>query len=344
MNCKSARSALEKFEEGEAINSAVIMAHINSCESCGREYRAVAQISESFDSLKAPEAGSNFNLKVWEKIGEVSPSPFVSFLSVIRKPFVFLPAAAMAVVLIVFVSTVQIKKAVLPQHNMETAMKQTTKYVQVARLAVKQAKKSTSNETVAVKPDGIIEQVKIGKIVRQEPVVASIKPVVHDSKAAESAPFSNDDRTTIQPAAFSSSGGSALVASANKQPDTGAGKLVSDKNKPGPDPGMVKSWPEIKTPVPAVKPVEIRNNVINALNNEKLIIKYRIDTAAEAVITIYDRNGKPVKQFEGSKQPGVYSFEWGGEGDNGVLLGAGIYIIHVKTDITDTKFKAAIIK
>jgi hypothetical protein len=337
MNCKNTKTALEKFEEGEAINNDVIMAHINSCESCGREYRAAVQIRESFDSIKAPEAGGNFNLKVWEKIGEVSPSPLGSILSAIRKPFVFIPAAALAAFVLVFVSTIQMKKTVLPQHdNMETAVKQTARNVRVAVLPVKHIKKHISSETADVKSAVAVGQAGTEKTVQQEPVMASFKPAV-PNKEAESASFSNDDRSGVQGAAFSRQGGSASVSSASKQPDQAA-------VKPGTDQGVFKSRPEIKTPLAAVKPVEIKNNVINVLNNEKLVIRYRIDTSVDAVITIYDRTGKPVKQFVGSKQPGVYSFEWGGEGDNGVLLGAGIYIIHVKTDITDTKFKAAIIK
>ena len=63
------------------------------------------------------------------------------------------------------------------------------------------------------------------------------------------------------------------------------------------------------------------------------------------VIKVFNKKGENVKIiFNGSKVPGIYQDKWDGTDDAGTIVAAGMYIVYVKTDLTEKKIETAVVK
>jgi flagellar hook assembly protein FlgD len=114
--------------------------------------------------------------------------------------------------------------------------------------------------------------------------------------------------------------------------------------------GVVSSAAISKTQVIAVKsslpePVVIELNVFNPDMGQAMHIKYEVKKSTMVTVIIFNLKGEPVANLvRTQKEPGVYEEKWSGRGDSGVAVPSGKYIIYIKTDQTEQKIKAAIIK
>jgi len=103
---------------------------------------------------------------------------------------------------------------------------------------------------------------------------------------------------------------------------------------------------ERETPLPTMEEnIKVYNNVVKPLQNKGIVIRYKVEEAAEINIVVYSKMGEPVKKlFSGEKTRGVYEAEWKGEDESGKAVADGIYIVYVKTGLVEKKIKAMVVK
>jgi hypothetical protein len=100
-----------------------------------------------------------------------------------------------------------------------------------------------------------------------------------------------------------------------------------------------------KRPVELEGPLVIKNNVIKPLSGQGMTITYKVEEACNVLIRVYNRKGEPVKTLVQALQgSGVYTEIWKGEDRDNRVVGDGIYIVHVKTCLTEQKIKAIVVK
>jgi len=315
MSCKKVNGLINSLIEANitAAEEAEIKTHAQTCEKCALEYKAALALKSVFLEMKEePKLPADFNLKVWDKIGEQSPSMIDRVMNYIKRPVFVVPAAAFAAAVLfgLFVmnpAVVQDKKVEFASAEpaVKTVEKQqiTKTKKAVTYITQKQAEGETrivSAETV--KEDIIKEETKDIPQVNQ---VAQVKPAL-DEKLPP-ALKGNGDTSSAAPV---------IAAAADKK--------------------------VIVTPTPAE--IEVRNNVINAVKGEKFVIKYRLDDLGQVEIRIYDRTGQPVVHFYEKKPAGAYEFTWDGKDDSGRAAASGIYTVYIKTPLVEKKIKAAVIR
>ncbi len=313
MSCKKTTGLINSLIEGSitAAEEAEIKAHIITCRKCAAEYKAALALKEVFSGMKEePRLPDDFNLKVWDKIDAASPSLIDRILSYVRKPVFIAPAGVLAAA--VLFGLFVMNPAVVQDKKTEIAS---------AESAVKTAEKQKINN-VKTEEVNIARKESGGQtIMAAAPTV--VRDIIKESPAAESKPeqlaavIPSFDEKLPQPLKGNDEAASAPVVAA------------ADKSI-------------VITPTPAE--IEVKNNVINAVKGEKLVIKYRMDNQGQAEIRIYDRAGRPVLHYYESKAAGVYEFIWEGKDDSGSAVASGIYTVYVKTPLVEKKIKAAVVR
>jgi len=267
-------------------------------------------IKKAFSEKPKINLPPDFNSKVWEKIGEREPS----WLDNIFAASFLKPALGFALLLVV--ALIVFKPAGLqPEKKADEIM------ASKPAMNVKRAPNGNSRPSqVEVKE---YPALRAGNTAGNEPVMAEVpvKPEEMQAEVKKETIANVTGANTAMPVMPSVPG--AAVSAAG----------VTDK------PGITLNRP------PAAPELEIKGNIIKPLNNEEMVIKYRLDSAGEVLITIYDRTSRPVlKVTEKQPEAGVYSFSWKGRDSSGRLLEDGIYIVTIKTPLTEKRIKAAIIK
>jgi hypothetical protein len=314
MSCKKVNGLINSLIEANITEAeeAEIKTHAQTCEKCALEYKAALALKSVFSDMKEePKLPADFNLKVWDKIGEQSPSVIDRVINYIKRPVFAVPAAAFAAAVLfgLFVMNpgiVQDKKVEFA--SAEPAVKITEK--QQAKKTKKAVtyitQKQSDGETRIVSAETVKEDIikEESKDIPQVNQVAQIKPDV-DEKLPTALKGNNEG-----------SAAPVIAAAADKK--------------------------IIVTPTPAE--IEVRNNVINAVKGEKFVIKYRLDDLGQVEIRIYDRTGQPVVHFYEKKPAGAYEFTWDGKDDSGRAAASGIYTVYIKTPLVEKKIKAAVIR
>jgi hypothetical protein len=81
--------------------------------------------------------------------------------------------------------------------------------------------------------------------------------------------------------------------------------------------------------------------------NPSTTLRYTIPEgeAKEIAIEIYDMRGRKVKTlFSGLREAGVYEVHWDGKDKNGILVGSGIYLARLRSDVVVTIRKMVLAK
>jgi hypothetical protein len=100
-----------------------------------------------------------------------------------------------------------------------------------------------------------------------------------------------------------------------------------------------------KRPVELDGPVVIKNNVIKPLSGQAMTVIYKVEGTCNVLIRVYNRKGEPVKTLAQALQgTGVYTVTWSGEDNDSKVVADGIYIVHIKTCLTEQKIKAMVVK
>jgi anti-sigma factor RsiW len=87
---------------------ALVLAHLESCDGCRREYEAEASLGEMLKRAAAREERefpSLVSARVWEAIRNEKPSPF-AWLQTLLRPAIAVPVAAAAAVAIFFATPI----------------------------------------------------------------------------------------------------------------------------------------------------------------------------------------------------------------------------------------------
>lgn len=313
MSCKKVNGLINSLIEGNitAAEEAEIKAHVKTCQKCGAEYKAALALKNVFFDMKEePKLPADFNLKVWDKIDAASPSLADRILNYIRKPVFIAPAGVVAAA--VLFGLFVMNPSVVQDKKTETASAESA--VQAAKIQKINNVKTEKINTAGTEAGG-------QTIIAAAPTVA--EDIIKESPAAESKPEQ--------------------LAAVNPSFDEKLPQPLKGNDKTASAPVIAAADKSIAiTPTPAE--IEVKNNVINAVKGEKLVIKYRMDNQGQVEIRIYDRTGRPVVHFYEKKPAGVYEFTWEGKDDSGSLLASGIYTVYIKTPLVEKKIKAAVIR
>lgn len=318
MNCKKAREQINRIFDGFEIKDAVVLSHIQSCKRCVKEYNAVLEMKNALFTKEKIKIPVNFNDRVWNKIGE--PRPFVfDFMDKILIPKPVL-AAATAVVLFLILFGISFVK-----NQFFNVKKDHMVY------NINKEEKTDKNIASAEKKTNIKQQAKISEVEtekKQEIVTSKIseeKQVIQgtEKKKDEEVVYNTFVRLPEDIKSGSATGEKVAIAEVKKEPDkietTDTRYLRED--------------------------FKVLNNVINPAKSEKVIIRYRIQEQYPVKISVYDRNGEFVRVLVNeNKNKGAYETAWDGKDSKGNIAGAGIYFIHLKTDITEKKIKVLVVK
>ena len=255
---------------------------------------------------------SNFEDKVWQKIGEPNPS----FMSTMARFFYTLrPAFAIsgAVALILAVAvTLNIK-----EKPSEVANVIATPPIRTAITIAKDDEKITSKEAKVLPAIKEGMHAQVNNAIPQKEIANMNEPTVVEqlqNSPAYAPPVSAD----------------AVKITARSAAET----QVKTANKP-----------PVVTPAIEQKTLTVGNNVIHPLQNETVTIRYSVRERTAVTVIVYDRKGRAIKRlYKGIQEPGNYLVTWGGTDDNGNVVPDGTYILYVKTDLTEQKIKLGIIK
>jgi len=100
-----------------------------------------------------------------------------------------------------------------------------------------------------------------------------------------------------------------------------------------------------KHPPELAAPLVIKNNVIKPLSGGRMSIAYKVEDTCDVSIVVYNRKGEPVKTvYRGSRPRGVYEDYWMGDDDRNMAVTDGIYVVYIKTGLTEQKIKAMVVK
>jgi hypothetical protein len=66
----------------------------------------------------------------------------------------------------------------------------------------------------------------------------------------------------------------------------------------------------------------------------RLMLRYALPRPGRVRVTILDAAGRRVARlFEGAQEAGTHALSWSGHGENGATPGAGIYLVHLQTEL-----------
>lgn len=194
------------------------------------------------------------------------------------------------------------------------------------------AKPGTVNkqDNFAAKPVIVKEKIVKKEVIKEQaPLVAEEAPVA--AKPNE-APIEQGELNEVSPGKMP-----VLVKS------TGADREFVIKQEE--ETGKVSAASVTKRPGEPESPLLVKNNVVKPLQGQAMTMVYKVESTCNVLIRIYNRKGEPVKTIVQAMQPpGIYTEVWSGEDDKNMAVGDGIYIVHVKTCLTEQKIKAMVVK
>jgi hypothetical protein len=329
MKCSEVKKILEEYAEGKALKDKNALRHMRECPACAREYDVIKKMKAVFRKKEKVNIPSDFNDTVWARLKEQPPMTWRRALKpVFQRPFVpQLAAAAIAVVLILvfgirFGTNTQGQKLAQANKPEQAAAQK--------KIPVLQAAVQPQEKEAAVKGQQIIVAGKQAETKKQETAENKTTQLKQDAVAQYDAG---------QPAprmAMAAAGKQVLVSAAQQT------TLTSDENGKTTSPADIQKIP---TPEETNTNLQIKNNVINPEKGESVTIQYTVTQPSEILIKVYDRRGETIKTIEsGFKQSGIYVDSWNGEDDTGAQVGAGIYIVYIKTGLVQAKRKVCIVR
>jgi hypothetical protein len=330
MNCRECREKLEGLLESQGLPAKLtdteMQKHISGCPSCSKEYRAITALKKGYAANERTTPPADFNEGVWEKIGQPAPSLFEKIFGTAFTPGFALQAAATAAAFVFLVIMAQ--KTFVKN---EVVNKTVAKAVKTEKqMAVKPVVQSPG--VAGKKPLNVPAPVEMARVqATPQPTAGQYIEPVKVAKAGEG-PGKGPEKSSKQGNVYMANPATQPpVTSSGSQAGPGVSEAGINKN-----PGFLQKLS---------KPVVIESNVFNPGQGGALHIKYEVGKSAPVTIIVYNLKGEPVAQLvKAQKEAGVYEETWAGYDDNKTPLPSGKYIIYIKTDLTEQKVKAAIVK
>lgn len=314
MKCSEAGRIIRNEPDTAISEDKDLASHVRTCPHCSKKYSLILKLSAALAEKETISLPADFEDKVWEKIGE--PNPSFPFIRAILKPrWAFAVAAAAAAVVLLFVMPAISRKAAVNAP------------VEIA------AEEITPQKTV--KQD-VTEPVKAAN--EGAPVIAAEGSAApqEQQKTAPAAGVKELQLTgdTYKP--------NPLIPSANSVP-VKAGNEIASASLNTVEKEMTALYTKEEDELRG--DVAVYNNIFHPLQGESVRVRYRVKGTENIIVTVYDRKGAVVKKlFNGERGAGIYTEEWNGTGENGVISGNGIYIIYLKTGSAENKIKVGLIK
>lgn len=149
MKCRDAGKIIKESTNAEIAGNSELLAHVKECRACNEKYGFILKISLATAMKDKMSLPSDFEDRVWQKIGEPNPSISARIKSMLRPQWAFAAAtgAAIAAVFIIY----GINKT--PNTGLNFAAKPAAKQTQKA-VAVKQENNNVNQAVpVAVKKE-----------------------------------------------------------------------------------------------------------------------------------------------------------------------------------------------
>lgn len=283
-----------------------VTAHVRTCAECRLEYAALKELAKPA-AIKVPYG---FELGIWRKVDAPAAEAAFNIFPALKWA-----AATAAAIAIIIMSSVTLKNttpqlASVPEKAKAVAVKEAVKP------AVVTAKKEAVKETTAP-----IEQAKAPEA-KQE----AVKPF---------------EPATFEHAALSGQGPSLAPAMAPGAVQSGAQMSAAAAKVSAAE--VVDAQAASKGE--DTRPIIPKNTVFNPNRQEVFTAAYSVGTYTKVEITIINRRGATVRHLlNEEKAPGNYENSWDGKDDAGMPVSAGIYMVHVKTDIAEEKIKVVVVK
>ena len=327
MDCKETKKRLEEMMEKDMKGDKEFASHMGSCPECAEEYRIIKSIKQALSFKEETVIPADFNARVWKKIGEPSPS-------LLDRIFGFRPNAAFA-------------------------LKTAAAFAALVFMVIMAKNSFVKNDTfAAVSPQAQVKTV-VAKITRHYKKPASVSPEAKKEDLAPQEVAINNVPENKAPENSAVNPGSS-ISSPGKGPVTAENRIsfefnrkeapIAVKNEPVSSGVSIAGISKLTaTAKPAQEtissPVEVRNNVFNPALGGKLTLRYEVKNAGQVTIQVYNKKGEPIRTIvRAERQSSIYEASWDGTFDNGAGAPAGMYIVYIKTDITEQKIKAALIK
>lgn len=327
MKCNETKKLMQEILDGKNADDKDVISHIGSCSNCAEEYKAIKTLKNILSFKEETVIPADFNARVWKKIGQPKPS-LIDRIFGIRPSvsFAFKTAAAFAAVVFMVImaknSFINNETAVVasPKAQVKTVVAKIEKSVRKATGAKPCLKKETeapAEVAIISVPENKNEVIKENESMSSPgkgPVIAANNITINLN--AKEAPQAVKNE---QPA------GAVSAAGISKAPAAPTVTITKEEHIDG--------------------PVEIRNNVFNPAQGKKMAIKYRVGAASLVTIQVYNKKGEPIKTIVRElKQPGIYDCVWDGTTDSNIQAPAEVYIVYIKTDLTEKRVKAALVK
>ncbi len=315
MDCKNVMKIIQEDPSRLLSLGQDFFAHIKECDKCLEEYRAAEAIELAKLEIKEKQVQlpKDFNLKIWKRIKDRQPGVFELLK---KRPFaygtVFAGVAAFATVVFMILpgrvqNLEQTKVAVVEKSAVGKALEK--KNIPKVPVIVEMAKKkenSDKTEKLVLAEKKVEEPKKSNEKVQTVPTAEIVFSKVHSADAVAQGQFSS----------------------------VAAVKVASSLNM-APNKSEKESGPNLT----------IMKNVIRPLQREKVVIKYKTSLALDVIVQVFDERGRLLKSLVRGPMPvGMHETVWDGKDEAGAVVGAGAYIVYIKTDLVEEKIKVVVIK
>ncbi len=324
MECKIAEKALGSMEATEIAKNMPLMEHIKSCPACLAKYNLILRMDKAMAKGADVPLSNDFEYAVWEKIKALETP--------VKKPLwnpgIFTLATAGALACMVFF--VMISKNLNKQPQPAAVLAEAP---EIKILAVRKTSVLKKETRTAALPAAAQKAMPAAPITAQAPSaareeLAAVIPVKDgENHGVPLNPFKQEKTAaaTYNPAQ--------VTALAPEKNNYTAASVSGELTKTYSEKENIKG------------DAEVLGNMIHPLNNESVLVKYRVNGAGYVIIIVYDRKGTAVRRlFSGNAQPGQYQLSWNGMDYTGHAVATVIYILYIKAPSYENKSKIGVIK
>ena len=314
------------MDASEIAKNTPLMEHVKNCPSCLGKYGLILKMDKALSKGTDVPLSGDFESVVWEKI-RAAETP-VKMLLWNRGIFTLATAGALACAVFFVMISKNINKQPQTAAVLAAAPAKEIKAATAHRAAVLKKETRTAALPAAAQKDS-----PAAPITAQAPSAARL-----EQAAAIPAKADEDHGVPVNPfrqekIAAAPYNPAQVTALAPKENNYTAASVSGELTKTYSEKENIKG------------DVEVLGNMIHPLNNESVIVKYRVNGPGYVIITVYDRKGSAVRRlFSGNAQPGQYQLSWNGMDDTGHAAATGIYILYIKAPSYENKSKIGVIK
>jgi hypothetical protein len=305
--------------------------HRVHCPKCAQAYQWQQNMELAFHQASEIKAPEDFNQRVWDKIrvNETAPALSRGWLPALGLAFGVAALAAATVMTGYWVmhrpsnTESQIAKRKAPQEQLVVKFLEETHPAAQATAPITMNPAPEKPQTAKIRPTPGHDLAR--------------KPEPEKAQPGEKRPLVAEQRIPgpdVPQARAESHGPSVRVAPPQAQPER---KIAGNNLVPAAALG-----PTVTVPVGTIR---IRPNKINVSQQERMLLEVNLEKNGRLEARIYTREGQAVRTLvEGDVPAGVQSWEWQGDNNQGGKVAAGIYMLEIRGDVGERKFKIMVIR